>query len=84
MVFIISDTGIGIKDQDKERIFEKFSQADSSISKKYGGLGLGLSISKKNIELLGGDIEVDSEYGKGSKFTVYLPLREYIKDNIAV
>ncbi|MCK9225688.1 MAG: ATP-binding protein [Candidatus Muirbacterium halophilum] len=78
VVFSTKDTGIGIKANDIDKIFEKFSQADSSISKKYGGLGLGLSISKKLAELLGGFIKVQSEIDKGSEFKVYLPLKDYI------
>ncbi|KAA3605881.1 MAG: response regulator [Calditrichaeota bacterium] len=68
LLFTISDTGVGISDEKKVTIFEKFSQADSSTTRKYGGTGLGLSISKSLIELMGGKIWVESEEEKGSKF----------------
>ncbi len=66
--FIISDTGIGIPEQKKEDIFKKFRQADSSTKRKYGGAGMGLSISKHLISLLNGKIWFDSHEGKGSTF----------------
>ncbi len=68
LTFSVRDTGIGILDKDKERIFEKFSQANSSTTRKYGGTGLGLSICKSLIEMMGGKIQLDSEFGKGSNF----------------
>lgn len=68
----ISDTGIGIHPEKRASIFESFVQADNSISRKYGGNGLGLSISKKIIELQGGEIVVESEENKGSTFSFYL------------
>lgn len=64
----VIDTGIGIEDGKKERLFESFEQADGGITRKFGGTGLGLSISKKIISLMGGDIWVESEFGKGSSF----------------
>jgi PAS domain S-box-containing protein len=69
----IKDTGIGIPKQKQKLIFERFSQAEDQISKKSGGLGLGLSISKENAELMGGQILVESEPGKGSTFTLKVP-----------
>lgn len=70
----ITDTGIGIQKEKQELIFKEFSQANDSIGKKYGGYGLGLTISKKLIELLNGSIQLHSKVGKGSTFVLNLPL----------
>lgn len=70
----VQDTGIGIKKEHINHIFDEFRQADSSTSRKYGGTGLGLSIAKKYAELLGGYIKVESEENKGSRFTIILPI----------
>ncbi len=69
----IKDTGIGIAESAIPVIFEKFRQADSSVSRRYGGTGLGLPISKSLAEIMGGTIKVESEVGKGSTFTLILP-----------
>jgi len=70
----VSDTGIGMKPEALEHIFEEFQQAEKTTSAKYGGTGLGLAIVKKFINLMGGDIVVESEEGKGSKFTITMPM----------
>jgi signal transduction histidine kinase len=71
----VADTGPGISPADQEHIFEEFRQAEGSIAQRKGGTGLGLAIAKKIVELHGGKIWVESEVGKGSKFTFTLPLR---------
>ncbi len=71
--FTITDTGIGIPDDKRHVIFEAFAQADSSMTRRYGGTGLGLAITSQLIELMGGDIWLESSPGKGSAFHVLLP-----------
>lgn len=73
ITFNIRDTGIGIKHEDKEKLFKEFEQLDSSITREYGGTGLGLVLTKRLVELHNGEIWFDSEPGKGSVFHVKLP-----------
>ncbi|MEG4571347.1 HAMP domain-containing sensor histidine kinase [Microcoleus sp. N3A4] len=75
LIFRVSDTGIGMTDEQLEQIFKPFTQADASTTRKYGGTGLGLTISQRLCQILGGEIRVESEDGKGSTFIVSLPER---------
>ena len=72
-VFVISDTGIGVSDEDKERIFERFYRVDKSHSKTVGGTGLGLAVVKESVDALSGRIKVKSQINKGTTFYVILP-----------
>jgi signal transduction histidine kinase len=69
----VGDTGIGMTPEQMGRLFQEFSQADASTTRKYGGTGLGLAISKRFCQTTGGDISVASEPGHGSTFTIRLP-----------
>jgi signal transduction histidine kinase len=73
----VSDTGIGIKEKDIGKLFNMFRQVDTGVSRRYPGTGLGLAISKQLVELHGGMIKVESNYGEGSTFTFFLPLRQH-------
>src|SRR5690606_31023054 len=70
----VKDTGIGITKEKISKIFESFTQADQSTTRRFGGTGLGLTISRNLAELMNGAITVASQYGKGSAFTLHLPL----------
>ena len=73
LTFPVTDAGIGMTPEQMEKLFQTFSQADASTTRKFGGTGLGLAITKRLCHMLGGDIDVVSELGHGSTFTVRLP-----------
>lgn len=73
--FEVEDTGIGIEEEQLDRIFEKFTQASDSTTRRFGGTGLGLSISRQLVELMGGTIHVESRFGRGTRFYFDLPYR---------
>jgi PAS domain S-box-containing protein len=72
----VSDTGIGIKKENLKKIFEEFSQVSEGLSRQFEGTGLGLTLTKRFVELMGGEVKVQSDFGKGSTFEVLLPLHE--------
>jgi hypothetical protein len=74
ITFCVRDTGIGMTSEQMGKLFQTFTQADASTTKKFGGTGLGLAISKKFCQMMGGDLTVASEYGRGSTFTALLPI----------
>ncbi|WP_017719628.1 MASE1 domain-containing protein [Kamptonema formosum] len=73
IVFRVTDTGIGMTPEQIAKVFQPFTQADSSTTRRYGGTGLGLTITQKFCQMMGGDIAADSQLGKGSTFTIRLP-----------
>lgn len=81
--FVVKDTGIGIAKAEQEKVFERFYQVDSSYTRKAGGTGLGLALTKEFVELLGGRIWVESEEGKGSEFHFKLPIKGATRQQIS-
>ena len=81
ILFEVGDTGIGIKPEEMEKLFKPFSQADPSTTRRYGGTGLGLYLSRRLCRMMGGDVTAESVFGKGSTFTVRLP-REVAEEEI--
>ena len=77
--FFVSDTGIGIPPELHDKIFEPFRQGDLEITNQYGGTGLGLTISRRLVELLGGTIWMESEIGKGSVFILLCPINNRVQ-----
>jgi signal transduction histidine kinase/FixJ family two-component response regulator/HPt (histidine-containing phosphotransfer) domain-containing protein len=84
LVFEIRDTGIGIRKEEISRVFKAFEQADDLKNRGIVGTGLGLSISKSFVEMMGGNISVDSEYGQGSVFTITIPIAAGSKDKVNI
>jgi len=73
--FCIKDEGIGMTPEQQQKLFQPFSQVDASTTRRFGGTGLGLAITKQFTEMMGGQISVESEFGSGSRFSVYLPVQ---------
>ena len=83
VTFTVADTGIGMTAEQMERLFEVFSQAEASTTSRYGGTGLGLAITRRFCHMLGGDVLVESEPGRGSTFTIRLPAELHLTDALS-
>jgi CheY-like chemotaxis protein len=83
VTFAVSDTGIGIREADIKKLFSDYNQVDTKANRKIEGSGLGLSITKKFVEMMGGEITVESEYGKGSTFTAHIQQGFVSKETLA-
>lgn len=81
ITFRVCDTGIGIKPHEFQYLFEPFKQLDSRLNRQYEGTGLGLALTRKLARLHGGDVTVESTFGKGSQFTLFLPDKEFQAEN---
>ncbi|MFT6693104.1 MAG: CheY-like chemotaxis protein, partial [Colwellia sp.] len=84
LIFTVTDTGIGLSKEHLTQVFEMFTQADNSISRRFGGSGLGLTLSNQLAKLMSGNIVVTSELGEGSRFCLTLPCQHNIDDNVIV
>jgi hypothetical protein len=84
VVMQVADTGIGMNEEDLQVIFDEFTQADSSQTRTVEGTGLGLTITRRLVQMHGGEISVESEQGKGSTFTVKLPVATRISSDVTV
>lgn len=82
ITFSVTDNGIGITQEQQRKLFQPFTQADSSTTRRYGGTGLGLAITKKFADMMGGNISVKSEVGKGSSFVITLPLHLHAENHL--
>jgi len=78
--FSVIDTGIGLTEEQLEKLFQKYAQADASIARDYGGTGLGLVLTQQFCNMMGGNVHVNSKHGEGSEFAIRLP-RQVIKES---